>query len=152
MGKSNVFSKKFSKQSKLGERKQGVRQERQVDEALPLLSFNFKDFDQSQIPPGQSFEDWQKKGYLSKLMTKFKDVCQCNIVEAQQRGYLTIYNAFPPTSDFKVPTFFQGEVKWAVIKDIGGQKPRLAGYIDGSVFYVVFLDMNHVFYKMQKKG
>lgn len=146
MGKKNTFDNKFKKQSTQTERKQNVRQERNVKDALPLISFNFKDFDKNQIPPGQSFDDWQENGLLAKMMEKYSYVCQCNITEAQQRGYITIYKDFPERSDFHIPAFFEGEVNWAVIKDIGGQKARVAGYVNGSVFYVVFLDKDHRFY------
>ena len=66
-----------------------VRTERKVKDELPLMTFNFKDFD--------------------------------------------------------------GEVAWGTIQRIGGQKPRLAGYVIGSVFYPVFLDKDHLFFPSKKK-
>lgn len=148
MAKKSKFTNKFGTNNKL-ERNQNTREERKVEEELPLICFNFKDFDRNQIPPGQSFEQWQEKGLLSKLLDKLSYISQCNITEAQQKGYLTIYKKFPERSDFKIPNYFEGKVNWAAIKDIGGQKPRVAGYVHENVFYVVFLDMNHLFYKMK---
>lgn len=75
-----------------------------------------------------------KEELLSKLLDKLTYVSQCNITEAQQRGYITIYKDFPERSDFKVPKHFEGNVNWAVIKDIGGQKVRVAGYVYENVF------------------
>ena len=43
-------------------------------------------------------------------------------------------------------------VQWAVIKGMKGQKGRVAGYVIGNVFYVVFLDQNHRFWVTEKKG
>ena len=65
------------------------------------------------------------------------------------QGYLTIYRDFPERSDFKIPQYFEGDVNWAVIKDIGGQKARVAGYVHENVFYIVFLDKEHKFFKMK---
>lgn len=149
MVKKSKFADKFKANNKSLERTQNIRDERKVKEELPLICFNFKDFDRNQIPPGQSFEQWQKEGLLSKLLDKLTYVSQCNITEAQQRGYITIYKDFPEHSDFKVPKHFEGNVNWAVIKDIGGQKVRVAGYVYENVFYVVSLDKDHKFFKMK---
>lgn len=148
-GKS-AFDSKFSGLQGMTDRKVANRQERKVAEQMPLLSINFKDFDRNQCPPGQDFEDWQKSGRLKDLMNKFVDVCQCTVVEAQQLKMLKIYGRFPENSDFKIPAHIEGEVQWGTLQRIGGQKPRLAGYIDGSVFYAVFLDENHRFYPSGK--
>ena len=83
-------------------------------------------------------------------MTKLVDLSQRNRITAAQQGNITIYGAFPESSDFKIPRFIEGEVKWAVIKDVGGQKHRVAGYLIDNVFYVVFLDKDHKFFKMKQ--
>ena len=136
MARKSEFANKFKSNNKRLERKQNTREERKVNEVLPLICFNFKDFDRNQIPPGQSFEQWQKDGLLSKLLEKLTYISQCNITEAQQNGYITIYRDFPERSDFKIPKYFEGEVNWAVIKDIGGQKARVAGYVYENIFYI----------------
>lgn len=149
---SRFGPKKFSPHRALEDRSQNLRVEKKVSGALPLLTFNFKDFDTVQCPPGQIFEQWEKDGLLSKLATKFVDLSQKNIVNAQQQELITIYGKFPEKSDFKCPKYIQDEnIQWAVIKDIGGQLHRVAGYIIDSVFYVVFLDKDHKFYKMKNK-
>ena len=124
--------------------------ERKVQEELEKLSFNFKDFDESQCPPGQKLDDWEKEKRLSVLMKKFIEISKCNIIEAQQQHLVKIYGQFPKNSKFSVPKFIQGEVQWGTIQRIGGQKPRLAGYIIGSVFYPVFLDKDHLFFPPKK--
>ncbi len=132
-------------------RLQNSKDERPVVSVQPLMCFSFKDFDRNQCPPGQTYETWQEEELLAYMITKFGYVCQCSVQEAIQRGFVKIYGDFPPRSDFKVPQFIEGEVKWAVVMDIKGQKARVAGYIADNVFYVVFLDRDHVFYKMKNK-
>lgn len=149
--KKSRFDDKFKGTSPSDSRRENVRSERNVRDDLPKLSLNFKDFDTTQCPPGQTFEEWQKDGRLSELMKKFIDVCSYNRIEAEQMQLLKVYGNFPALSHFKVPPHITGEVQWGTIQRIGGQKPRLAGYIIGSVFYPVFLDKDHVFYPSKKK-
>ena len=133
-------------------RKENVREEKNVRESLPLLTLNFKDFDHSQCPPGQTYKDWEKNGRLAVLMEKFEQVCQMTRPEAVAQQVLKIYDDFPKNSHFQKPRHIQGDVEWGTMQKIGGQKPRLAGYIIGSTFYPVFLDENHLFYPSEKKN
>ena len=148
--KKSKFDNKFKSTLPKEDRRVNVLNERKVQEEPEKLSFNFKDFDESQCPPGQKLDDWEKDKRLSKLIKKFIDISQYNIIEAQQKSLLKIYGQFPKNSKFSVPKFIQGEVQWGTIQRIGGQKPRLAGYIIGSVFYPVFLDRDHLFFPKKK--
>lgn len=150
---SNRFASKFNiiDETKF-ERRQKIRDERKVKEDLPKIVFSFKDFDIRQIPPGQSFEEWQDEKILAYTLNKFGHICALNIVEAQQQGMIKIYKDFPEKSDFELPRHILGDVNWAVIMDIKGQKGRVAGHIIDNVFYVVFLDKEHKFYKTSKKN
>lgn len=147
--KNDFRDKRFAIKKKANNRKENIRNERNVEGDIPKIVFSFKDFDRSQIPPGQTFEEWEKKGLLSYLLEKLVYLSEKNIVEAQQEGYLKIYGNFPPRSDFKHPPHIIENVNWAVIMKIKGQKPRVAGHIIGNVFYIVFLDINHKFFKMK---
>lgn len=147
----SIFDSPFSISTQLSGRKENVRTERAVRESLPLLSLNFKDFDHTQCPPGQTYEDWQASGRLADLMNKFEQVCQMTRPEAVSQKVLKIYGYFPEHGDFHKPQHIQGEVEWGTIQRIGGQKPRLAGHIIGSIFYPVFLDEDHRFYPSEKK-
>jgi hypothetical protein len=154
MGKKtnkSKFDNKFKGVSHIDERQANVRNERQVKEKLAKLCFNFKDFDESQCPPGQILDDWQKEKRLSILVKKFIDISAYNIVEAQQLKFIKIYDKFPKNSHFSIPVHIQGDVRWGTVQRIGGQKPRLAGYFIGPVFYPVFLDKDHLFYPTNKK-
>ena len=88
---------------------------------------------------------------LAPLMTKLVELSNKNRVIASQEGCLSTYDTFPKDSDFKKPKYIEGDVQWATIKDVGGQLHRVAGYIVDNVFYVVFLDKEHKFYKMKNK-
>ncbi len=134
------------------ERKTNTREERKVKEELPKILFSFKDFDNKQIPPGQSYDNWQEEKLLAYMLQKFGYICCLNIVEAQQQKVLKIYGDFPVNSDFDSPQHIVKDVKWAVIMDIKGQKGRVAGHIIDNVFYVVFLDKEHRFYITEKKN
>ena len=88
---------------------------------------------------------------LDKLVGRFVEVCSFTRQEAVQQGLLKVYGDFPENSHFKIPPHIKGKVSWGTIRKIGGQKPRLAGYIIESVFYPVFLDKDHLFYPSTKK-
>lgn len=127
------------------------RNERKVKEELPLMLFSFKDFQYTtQIPPGQTYEAWQEKKLLAYMLTKFGYICNQNRIEAESKKFITVYGDFPSNSKFRNP-FPDSELEWAVIKNIKGQKSRVAGYIEGHIFYIVFLDENHLFYPSSKK-
>lgn len=148
---ASKFTDKFASQKKAGSRKENIREERQVEGGSPKVVFSLKDFDKNQIPPGQSYEEWAGNGLLSYLLEKLEYISQKSMIEAIQEGYIKVYNDFPPRSDFKHPTHIASDVKWAVIMKIKGQKGRVAGHIIDNVFYIVFLDMDHLFYKMKKR-
>ena len=149
--KKSKFENKFRSTAASESRTANVRDERKVKDEQPKLSFNFKDFDFNQCPPGQILEKWQEEKMLDKLVGRFVEVCSFTRQEAVQQGLLKVYGDFPENSHFKIPPHIKGEVSWGTIRKIGGQKPRLAGYIIESVFYPVFLDKDHLFYPSTKK-
>lgn len=147
---SNFRDKRKAAKNKAEGRKENTRTEKQVAGSLPKVQFSFKDLDRQQIPPGQKPEEWEKKGYLSYLFGKLRDISQLTMVDAKQQGHITEYKKFPPISDFKHPPHVAPDVSWAVIKNIKGQKGRVAGHIIDNVFYIVFLDLEHKFWKTKK--
>jgi hypothetical protein len=152
--KNNRFgSNKFkSTDDSRFERSRDTREEKKVKEDLPKMVFSFKDFDINQIPPGQSYDKWQEDKLLACMLQKFGHICGLNIVEAQQQKVLKIYGYFPAKTDFKAPQNITGDVNWAVIMNIKGQKARVAGHIINNIFYVVFLDQEHRFTLLKKSN
>lgn len=66
--KKSRFDNKFKSTAASDSRTANVRTERKVKDDLPKLSFNFKDFDFNQCPPGQTLEKWQESNMLDKLL------------------------------------------------------------------------------------
>ncbi|MBP3517418.1 MAG: hypothetical protein J6K31_03220 [Parabacteroides sp.] len=148
---ASKFNDKFAAQKKVGKRKENIREERKVEGDSPKVLFSLKDIDKNQMPPGQTYEEWSNNGFLSYLLEKLEHISQKTMAEAIHEGYIKVYGDFPPKSDFKHPVHIASDVKWAVIMNLKGQKGRVAGHIIDNVFYIVFLDMNHLFYKMKKR-
>ena len=148
---NNKFGKdKFKAQGNpVHERSRDTREERKIQEELPKILYSFKDFDKNQ---GQSYTDWEVEELLSAMVEKFGHLCEMTLLEAKRQNLITEYGAFPPKSDFKHPKHIVEDVNWAVIKNVKGQKGRVAGHIMGNIFYIVFLDKDHRFYITEKKN
>lgn len=58
--KKSRFDNKFKSTAASDSRTANVRTERKVKDDLPKLSFNFKDFDFNQCPPGQTLENGKR--------------------------------------------------------------------------------------------
>ena len=128
-----------------------------------LLSFNFKYFDGTQNS-GQKFGDLTQEQLLKffEKLKNFSSDSKLNWIKQRhgESSTLAIYGNFPERSLFKYPKHVPAGVKWARFRLEGDM--RLAGFfIDESdaegdnglcnIFYVVFFDSNHGFYKTQKE-
>ncbi len=134
-------------------RKSKNRNEYIVAEERPLMVFSFKDFQYNQqIPPGYSYSQWQESKLLAYMLDKFGFICNMNRIEAVQEGYIKVYDHFPVNSKFTNPFIYDNDLQWAVVMNIKGQKPRVVGYIKDNIFFVVFLDGDHIFYPTTKKN
>lgn len=150
-GKKSRLDNPFKSRRELDERKQNTRTEHKVADEKPLIVFSFKDFDDSQCPPGQTFKQWEQDGLLSDLFTKLVDLSSKNRIDAERQEVVKVYGDWPKGhTDFKLPAHIQGKVDWGTLQRIGGQKARIAGYMVDNVFYIVFLDKEHKFYKSEK--
>lgn len=56
--KKSKFDNKFKSTTASDSRTINSRTEFKIKDDLPKLSFNFKDFDFNQCPPGQTLEEW----------------------------------------------------------------------------------------------
>ena len=133
-----------------------------IQDIKGCLSFSFKYFDSSQ-KAGQDFKDWTNE-QKDQLLNKIKDYSkESKVYWLNQRigkgglKVLEIYGSFPRNSDFSKPIFIPEEIKWArfrlessvrligfFIEETAAQKYKLST----DVFYVVFLDAFHRFYKI----
>ncbi len=119
------------------------------------IRFNFRYFIATD-KNGQSFSDWQEDKVLADLNDKLVSFSSQDIQQLLESRELVEYGAFPKNSKFKEPKVFAGtNVRWARLRLT--QNRRLIGvFIPGAgsdsrqLFYVVFLDKNHVFYQVDK--
>jgi hypothetical protein len=135
-----------------GKRKENTREERKGSSISQLLTFSFKDLDETQ-PKGeeQTIALWAKEGYLEDLVNTLKELSKLTVDEAKKSQKIKIYGDFPSKSKFTHPAHVEANVAWGVITSIGGQKGRVAGYMKENTFYIVFLDKNHQFWITEKK-
>ena len=136
------------------QRKENIRDERKITSVRELLTFSFIFLDQTQpVDAPQTLELWHQQNLLNSLIVRLKDLCQLTKDEAIRQEQITIYGTFPPKdkTQYIHPQHVDENVAWAVIKHVGGQKGRIAGYIAENTFYIVFLDMNHKFWISELK-
>lgn len=132
-----------------------------ASEKFTNIAFSFQFFDKSQ-KAGQDFSNWTNV-QLVKLLEKLKFYCS-ETMEYWKRTHigkgtghvLEIYGNFPVHSGFFHPKHVPIDVKWGRFRLESDM--RLAGFIIDSenckqneippnIFYIVFLDANHEFYK-----
>lgn len=136
-----------------------------ISDVKGKLSFNFKYFDASQ-EAGQDFKNWtdeQKNQLFNKLRDYSREDKKYWLSQRVGGGslkILAIYGAFPRNSDFTHPAHVPDNVKWARFRMESAV--RLVGFfvneddaksksLSTDIFYIVFLDKNHRFYKMETK-
>ena len=136
-----------------------------IMEVKGKLSFSFQYFDGSQ-EAGQDFKDWTNE-QKDKLLEKLKEYSkESKVYWLNQRTgsgglkVLAIYENFPRNSDFVKPAFVLENVKWSRFRM--ENMVRLVGFfvseedvkeknLSSDIFYVVFLDKDHRFYKTEAK-
>lgn len=134
-------------------RKANTREERKVIDSRELLTFSFRDLDQTQPKKKpETVELWQELELFPTLITRLKELSNLTRDEACNQQQIKIYGDFPikDKTDFVVPNYIDKHVAWGVIEGLGGL-PRVAGYMSGNTFFIVFLDSNHKFWKSEKK-
>lgn len=127
------------------------------------IAFSLQFFDNSQSA-GQHFNEWTHD-HLVKLLEKLKQYCAEDFehwkkmrIGSGKNHVLEIHGNFPNNSDFSFPSHVPVDVKWGRFRLEGDM--RLVGFIiDGdsckanqispNVFYIVFLDAFHRFYKVK---
>ena len=137
----------------------------EISDVKGKLSFSFKYFDASQ-EAGQDFKDWndkQKQELLEKLRDYSRESKQYWLNQRVGGGgmkILAVYGDFPANTDFEYPKHVPEKVQWARFRMESAM--RLVGFfvpedavkelqLSSDIFYVVFLDKDHRFYKMENK-
>lgn len=135
-----------------------TRDPKPTDKLSGYISLSLLHFQDNDVHSGQSLETWNNKNQLLEMLRSFKHITSYHISQLEADGKLTLYRAFPSSSEFVIPEGLENklgckkdDINWGVIKSIGGQKPRIAGFLYKNVFYVVYLDRDHKFCLTKKK-
>ena len=145
MGRKDRFKKRsvdsFARKSKNLPDKYGKRER--------YIVFSFKDFDRNQ---GQSFKDWETDELLALAIDKLSQISNLTMSQALQQQIIKVYTKvdFPPNTEFYYPKHVKDGVKWASFHVQG--KECIIGYVEDNIFYIVFLDKDHGFWKTKKKN
>lgn len=110
------------------------------------ISFRyFKDTDKS---PAQSITTWKNEDRIFDMMLALQYITCENITKVQSTEKLSLYKKFPSKdkNDFPCPDDLKEDLNWGTIQNIGGQKARIAGFLKGNTFYLVYLDKDHRFW------
>lgn len=108
---------------------------------------SFKHLDKNQ---GQKFEEWESDKILARALDTLASYCNSTLEEQCGTKKFRRYSNFPgiEDTDFTFPSHVPPDAEWARIHITG--KQIVAGHIFRNVFYVVFLDKNHQFWKTPK--
>jgi hypothetical protein len=102
---------------------------------------------------GQTFKEWDDLGLAAPLLTRMQFVGQYSVQEAFQNQYIKQYTKvdWPPDSGFTCPKHLPNKV-WSVMHVTNHSKEVVVGFIEDDIFFVVFLDKDHVFWPSPKKN
>lgn len=129
-------------------REQGIREK--VEKSGRNITFCFS----KQIKgEGQTIEEWNDLGLLGQLILRLKYLGQYPALIVRQKKWIKEYHKviFPPKSKFTEPKHIIN-VTWSVIHITPTSKEVVVGYIDNDVFYIIFLDKDHVFWPTDLKN
>lgn len=115
----------------------------------PSIAFSFKHFKGTDGSAGQSLKTWadEECKLLLGLLEKMVHISKHEGSSVFQDDTFTLYGNFPTTenTDFSCPSGLESK-RWGVIKKLGGQKGRVAGFLENDVFFIVYLDAEHRFW------
>jgi bisphosphoglycerate-independent phosphoglycerate mutase (AlkP superfamily) len=89
------------------------------------------------------------------LITRLKAISDTDLYNASSSDSIQIYNSYPETSKFELSDTFKQQIEsmhenlfWGVIKNIDtSNTARVAGFLADSIFYITFLDKDHLFFR-----
>lgn len=119
----------------------------------PYISISFKYFQDTNTYPAQSLSQWETDGMLPAMLRSLIFITQENITQLQGPDKkIALYKKFPDkaVNEFTLPTSLNEYENWGTIRNVGGQKARIAGFLRDNIFYIVYLDKHHKFYKSTK--
>ena len=158
------IKKNARKQDKLVALSKGLENYEEILIKGEKLSFSIQFLDENQ-KAGYRFRELDEKTKddifyeLKHLSKESRNYWMHQRVGGGGLNVLEIYGNFPVNSEFELPTHVPSYIKWARFRF--GNKRRLVGFflddeyaekhkLSKEVFYIVFIDLDHKFYTMEK--
>lgn len=97
----------------------------------------------------QSLSNWESEGLLSHMNIALIQLCKETTANPQR---IKKYGSYPEKSKTgfpECPSNLSKSANWSSLRLSG--KVRVIGIMDRNIFYVVYLDKNHLFYLSPKK-
>lgn len=126
------------------ERKQGSRGPQEPKKPKLLFSLEFLIDNTGE---GQTFEEWQKLGHIADMNEMMRHLGKFTCEEALQDGSIKQYKKWPSHSEFTTPKHLPDK-NWGCMHITKKSREVVAGFLEDNVFYMVFLDKEHLFYPM----
>jgi hypothetical protein len=113
------------------------------------LTLSFRHLDKMQ---GNTLNEWEQSMQLAHTIEVLAGYCNDTVLNQNDGKKFTIYGNFPPTekTDFYFPKHVPEDAEWARIHINGLQ--CVVGHLVNNVFYIVFLDGLHKFWKSTLKN
>lgn len=122
-------------------------QEELDKEGFFMVSFRHLDREQ-----GNNLYEWERNNILAHSIDVLAGYCNDKLLTQADGKKFTIYGDFPPNekTEYSFPSTVPEDANWARIHITGLQ--CVIGHIVNNVFYVVFLDGDHTFWKSELKN
>jgi len=121
-----------------------------------FYSISFRYFKNTDSPPAQSINTWKNEDKILNMLLALQYISSNNASDVQTTGKLSLYtDEYPPKdkNEFPLPDNLPSGInRWGTIQNIGGQKARIAGFLKDNIFYLVYLDKEHKFYKSKLRN
>lgn len=149
MGKNKEKIKNHFKKSIITESLEKRTKSTLTYESYDHMVVSLKHLDKNQ---GHIFEDWEELKILSRAFNTICGLSSKSIKEQANNNKFTIYGGFPPKekTDYYHPKHIPEDAQWARIHITG--KQCVIGHVLGNVFFLVFLDGEHKFWKSELKN
>ena len=114
-----------------------------------FFMFSFRHFDRNQ---GNNLYEWEASSILAHSLDVLASFCNNKLTTQTDGKKFTIYGDFPPKekTDYRFPSYIPEDAQWARIHITGLQ--CVIGHVVNNVFYSVFLDGEHKFWKSELKN
>lgn len=114
-----------------------------------LMFVSFQLFFDQDTDYCQSLSNWESEGLLSQMNIALIQLCKETNANPQRVKKYRSYPEKSKTGFPECPSNLSKSANWSSLRLSG--KVRIIGIMDRNIFYVVYLDKNHLFYLSLKK-